>query len=63
MKFLKYIVMVIIFIVGVICFKQLDYPFSAEDMSQNYHIAVYVIKNVYIILGIVLGYLMLFNRK
>lgn len=55
--------MVIIFVAGVICFRQLDYPLSKEDQSQNYDIAVYIIKNVYIILGIVLSYLMIFKRK
>lgn len=63
MKLIKYFVMVIIFVAGVICFRQLDYPLSKEDQSQNYDIAVYIIKNVYIILGIVLSYLMIFKRK
>ncbi|ODJ60146.1 hypothetical protein [Brochothrix thermosphacta] len=63
MGYVRNILMIIVFIIGAICFKNLNYPIAEEDISQNFYIVAYIFENAYIILGIIISYLLIFKKK
>lgn len=62
-KLIKFTLCVFVYAIAFYLFlKSVDnYPVAKEDISQSFYIAVFVVKNVYILFG--LGFLIQFIRN
>ncbi len=52
-KYIKLLLIILIFVLGFIVSLHIEsnYPISKEDVSQNFYIAIYCIKNIFVFLG------------